>query len=1314
MKKRRKWKSVVAILLVLSLLGGGGYVGVRRYLSNNEKTVDVYAVSNLNAASWLSYYSETSSSGTVVSDVTQNVYVPEDKVIHEVFVSEGDEVKIGDKLLSYDTTLLELDRESQDLKLQELELELESAQADLKKLQNTVPVAYKPAEDQELYGPGDLDIEGGDYEGGDVEASMRLSAGRAMHTTQDGAADSETTDLTPDEASDKKSDGKSDETTDEKTDGKPKKSEQKGDKKAEQASEVESESDVTGETEEEQILTEIQDPSKDPMDHVDFDDLEKFFTEENGPDGEGLPGEGQDAPANQKKSRSLLRLLTHIRLKQAVSGEEETLLADTREEAETGEAVTARLTDGAIHLIPHFAENADAHFQKQDTYAMRIKGLTLREEKAGKLFGIAVVNGEDYPEIGAYTLMQDPENSNVAHLTLAFHDGLDEQHAIAAELEDAYVEIPLALDEITGEELVFRTKKKENDIKLRVEKPEGQDTTEVPTDDTQPDTTETPADGATDAPADGAQPSTSGTPVDGETDTPAGGAQPSTTETPVDGATNTPAGGAQPDPAQDSTEDTDAAENEGDLKPPTEGDIDAPTETPTDSATEAPTEAPTEPATEAPTEVSTEPVTEASTETPTEPVTEVQIEAPAETPTEPATEVSTEAPTEAQTEAASATRILFEVFWYHGSNVESLWPTSLKVQFYDKEDVDQETCLWKTTIPKKDEAGEPVEALTEAQTEDPAGDQEPETETEDPWAMEDLGDLGLDGLGGFGGLDGAGKDGMDSMGGLGEDAYDLGDAGYLEIGADASLGTPVGNTDAELDVSGASAAEDAFGVGVTGMDTASVDSQETVTDEETSLADTETSLTEGESETEVLEGVLQQVLPSEENTYSATHVLAYRDWKPLLGDPASYQMVVKGKGTLPYIPLISWEKTADPSVVKCTISMKYLEPQESPLMKLEPLSELTYETGARGQYYKGEGTKDDPYVFFVADGVVIQSSFVNWVLGFNADGTARERMGSYVVLEIRESDTITGAFIRSVGLDGTIRMDTGYGPGTYWIFASDSGIMRYEEEVDEPFEDDDLDPGWTDFGDSYTAQELADAIAAKEREIRRLNLDKKEGEMKLRQLDRDLENSTVVSSVEGYVKSLGGEAGQPYLVVTSEGGMYLRTSVGELDRDSIHVGDTVEATSWEAGKFTATITEIADYPNNAEQSYGWAQNPNSSNYPVIARIENTEGLSPYMYAEVRFRRSESGDVSSVGTDEEGQADGMYIQVSYVRSENGQSYVYIADGNGLLKKQYVKTGATMEGHVEIKEGLSNEDYIAFPYGKAVVEGAKTKVSEQVYY
>ena len=69
---------------------------------------------------------------------------------------------------------------------------------------------------------------------------------------------------------------------------------------------------------------------------------------------------------------------------------------------------------------------------------------------------------------------------------------------------------------------------------------------------------------------------------------------------------------------------------------------------------------------------------------------------------------------------------------------------------------------------------------------------------------------------------------------------------------------------------------------------------------------------------------------------------------------------------------------------------------------------------------------------------------------------------------------------------------------------------------------------------------------------------------------------------------------------------------------------------------------------------------------------------------------------------------LYIENMFVRTENGKSYVYVKNEKGILEKRDVKTGRDLYGsYTQILDGISSEDYVAFPYGKDVFDGAKTK-------
>lgn len=392
------------------------------------------------------------------------------------------------------------------------------------------------------------------------------------------------------------------------------------------------------------------------------------------------------------------------------------------------------------------------------------------------------------------------------------------------------------------------------------------------------------------------------------------------------------------------------------------------------------------------------------------------------------------------------------------------------------------------------------------------------------------------------------------------------------------------------------------------------------------------------------------------------------------------------------------------------------EPEPSPLERIKAKRVLTYNT----KPYRGEGTKENPYVFFCADGAVIRASFMNRILGFNESGTSREGggmngdgEGCYAVLEIREGDEMSGGFIKSLLIRGTTPTEKAFAPDLSWIFTT-SGLQKVvpelpdETEETETESDDWYDPPWDDNnGDSYTASELKKAIEDKEKEIKDLQLNQRENTLKIEKTQREIDDSTVTSSIHGVVKSVGDPAigevdGKAFILVTSDSGLYVQGTLSESDLGKVKVGSRISGYSYESyTSFTAEITEISKYPATSQSYWSSDMNPNASSYPFLAYIENADGLSDYEYAELKIEEDASTS-----------ADSIYIDKMYIRKENGQSYVYIKGEDGLLKKQYVRTGKTLYGStIEVKEGLSIDDAIAFPYGKNVKEGAKTKVASE---
>ena len=225
--------------------------------------------------------------------------------------------------------------------------------------------------------------------------------------------------------------------------------------------------------------------------------------------------------------------------------------------------------------------------------------------------------------------------------------------------------------------------------------------------------------------------------------------------------------------------------------------------------------------------------------------------------------------------------------------------------------------------------------------------------------------------------------------------------------------------------------------------------------------------------------------------------------------------------------------------------------------------------------------------------------------------------------------------------------------------------------------------------------------------IKSMDIQIRKQKLELESLQKSASDGIIYAEVDGTVKTLGDvnnppKNGTAFMVIAGDEGLYVSGTVSELSLDSVTVGTVITANSWESGmSFEATITEISDYPVSGNS---WGEgNPNVSYYACTAYIEDSSALRNGEYVDLMISTNASN------------GSGIFIEKAYVREENGRPYCMIADENGRLKKQYVVTGRVVYGSaIEIKSGLSEEDLIAFPYGKDVVEGAKTTEESTIYY
>ncbi len=242
-------------------------------------------------------------------------------------------------------------------------------------------------------------------------------------------------------------------------------------------------------------------------------------------------------------------------------------------------------------------------------------------------------------------------------------------------------------------------------------------------------------------------------------------------------------------------------------------------------------------------------------------------------------------------------------------------------------------------------------------------------------------------------------------------------------------------------------------------------------------------------------------------------------------------------------------------------------------------------------------------------------------------------------------------------------------------------------------------------------------------EIQSAQLDLKEAEMKVKGKETEvtnsetlLQNATVTSPVGGRVQSIS-ESGTdnygntlPYITIQQAGSYRVKGTLGELQRGGILEGTKMKIFSrTDASQvWTGTVT-LVDYESPSQGSdmdryYGNSSDEmsSSSKYPFYVELDSTEGfiLGQHIYMEVLT--------------EENEKTGIPLSSAFVcMEEDGSAYVW-AENRGKLEKRTVTLGEydPMTDTQQILEGLTQEDYVAFPDETLCQPGAPTTREQAV--
>ena len=236
-----------------------------------------------------------------------------------------------------------------------------------------------------------------------------------------------------------------------------------------------------------------------------------------------------------------------------------------------------------------------------------------------------------------------------------------------------------------------------------------------------------------------------------------------------------------------------------------------------------------------------------------------------------------------------------------------------------------------------------------------------------------------------------------------------------------------------------------------------------------------------------------------------------------------------------------------------------------------------------------------------------------------------------------------------------------------------------------------------DFGSGFTAAQIAQMASEQEKKIKDLEFDIKMAEADYKIAQTEFNDGKIYAQIDGEVVSLLSEeeaklSMQPILKVSGGGGFYIQGSVSELEKENLKIGQEVTVNDWNTGMtHTGIVQSVGDFPS-ANNSWNGMGNPNASYYPFTVFVDGEADLQAGRYVSVMYSTASS-------------EHGIYLQNPFLRTEQGKSYVYVMGENGRLEQRFVTTGKALWGsYMEILGGLTEEDLVAFPYGKNVKAGA----------
>ncbi len=204
-----------------------------------------------------------------------------------------------------------------------------------------------------------------------------------------------------------------------------------------------------------------------------------------------------------------------------------------------------------------------------------------------------------------------------------------------------------------------------------------------------------------------------------------------------------------------------------------------------------------------------------------------------------------------------------------------------------------------------------------------------------------------------------------------------------------------------------------------------------------------------------------------------------------------------------------------------------------------------------------------------------------------------------------------------------------------------------------------------------------------------------------------VEQSEVKSTIQGIVSDIS-ESGTdssgnplPYMTITETGSMRVKGTLNEMNRNLLYEGVPVTIRSRiDDSYWTGTLSSINwDGGDLGTNSNGMPADEmgSTTKYPFYIDIDSSEGLLMGQHVYIQLGLP-SGD---------GEDSALKLPEYYINDAEGESWVWAESSSGKLEKRNITLGEYFgeTGEYAVTEGLTAEDYIAFPE-ENLEEGMKT--------